>query len=277
MKNSIERKGCRKPDQIRDVKITFNAFGYAAGSVFFEIGNTKVLCSVNLQQNVPNFLKGKKKGWLTAEYAMLPTSSSSRVPREASLMRRNGRSVEISRLIGRSLRSVVDLSLLGERTIFVDCDVLQADGGTRTACITGAFLALRAAVNYWLENKIIKEDILTDSLAAISVGIVNGAALLDIDFSEDGSADADFNFVITRSNNIVELQGSSEGAVVSWQQFEQVKDLAIKGVDNLFAIGNNFFDKEIVAAASQKKDTNKDNKKAAPLFSLLNRQKNIET
>ena len=277
MEKIIERKGCRKPDQLRDVTVSFNVFGYSSGSVLLEIGNTKVLCSVSLQQHVPNFLKGKKIGWLTAEYAMLPTSSATRVPREASIMRRNGRSVEISRLIGRSLRSIVDLSLLGERTIFVDCDVLQADGGTRTACITGAFLALRAAVDHWLNNKIIRENILTDSLAAISVGIVDGTALLDIDFSEDSNADADFNFVITRSNNIVELQGSSEGATVSWQQFEQVKDLAIKGVNDLFEAGNTFFDKEIVAASSQNKDTNKDNKKTAPLFSLFNRQKNIET
>jgi len=277
MKNSVERKGCRKPDQLRDVTVSFNVFGYSAGSVLLEIGNTKVLCSVSLQQNVPNFLKGKKTGWLTAEYAMLPTSSATRVPREASLMRRNGRSVEISRLIGRSLRSVVDLSLLGERTIFVDCDVLQADGGTRTACITGAFLALRVAVEYWLKNKIIKEDILTDSLAAISVGIVDGTPLLDIDFSEDSCADSDFNFVITRSNNIVELQGSSEGVMVSWKQFEQVRDLAIKGVQDLFTIGNTFFDKEILEIIDQNKDNRKNNKKTAPLFSLGNRQKNIET
>lgn len=271
MENAVERKGFRKPDQLRNVNALFNVFGYAAGSVLLEIGNTKVLCAVNLQQNVPNFLKGKKTGWLTAEYAMLPTSSATRVPREASLMRRNGRSVEISRLIGRSLRAVVDLSFLGERTIFVDCDVLQADGGTRTACITGAFLALRAAVNHWLKNKLIRENIITDSLSAISVGVVDGCPLLDIDFSEDSCADADFNFVITRSNKIVEIQGSSEGATVSWQQFEQVKDLAIKGVNELFEIGDTFFDKEMLEITPQKKD----NKKTAPLFSLGNRQKNI--
>jgi len=269
MENTLNRKDCRKSDQLRNVKISFNVFGYAAGSVLFELGNTKVLCSVNLQQNVPHFLKGKKTGWLTAEYAMLPTSSKTRIQREASVMRRNGRSVEISRLIGRSLRSVVDLSLIGERTIVVDCDVLQADGGTRTACITGAFLALRAAFSSWIENKLIKENIITDSLAAISVGIVDGCPLLDIDFAEDSCADADFNFVITRSNKIVEIQGSSEGATVSWQQFEQAKNLAIKGVNELFEIGNTFFDAQMLEIVPEKSE----NKKTAPLFSLVNRQK----
>ena len=271
MKSTISRKGCRKPDQLRTVNVSFNTFGYAAGSVLLELGNTKVLCSVNLQQNVPNFLKGKKTGWLTAEYAMLPTSSATRIPREAAVMRRNGRSVEISRLIGRSLRSVVDLSLIGERTIVIDCDVLKADGGTRTACITGAFLALRAAVNNWLEKRKIKENIIIDSLAAISVGIVEGVPLLDLDFSEDSCADSDFNFVLTRSNKIVEIQGSSEGAAVSWQQFEQARCLAIKGVDELFKIGNIFFDTQVFNSSSEKKD----NRRKSPLFSLGNRQKNI--
>lgn len=268
MTNPIARRGGRKPDQLRKVKVLFDAFGYSDGSVLYEIGNTKVLCSVNLQPSVPPFLKGKKTGWLNAEYAMLPSSTANRVAREISLMRRNGRSVEISRFIGRSLRTIVDLSLLGERTIVVDCDVLQADGGTRTACITGACLALRVATNKWLKNGYIKEDILTDSIAAISAGIVNGNPILDIDFSEDSSADADFNFVITKSNKIVEIQGTSEGSLVTWQQFDQARIFALQGIEKLFEIGDKFLREKNI----EKKNKNKDNKKAAPFFSLQNRQ-----
>jgi len=268
MKNPIERRGHRKSDQLRNVTISFNVFGYSAGSVLFEVGRTKVLCSVSLQNGVPQFLKGKKTGWLTAEYAMLPTSCATRIARESTLMRRNGRSMEISRLIGRSLRTIVDLSLIGERTIYIDCDVLQADGGTRTACITGSFLALRVAVNSWLKKNMIRENMLTDSLAAISVGIVDDIPLLDLNFDEDSRADADFNFVITGSNKIVEIQGSSEGATVSWGQFDKAKDLAINGVDQLIKIGDKRFEKEFLEVSNQKRDT----RKSVPIFSLGNRQ-----
>ena len=242
--NLFQRKDGRQPDHLRIINVSFNTFGYAAGSVLFELGNTKVLCSVSLQNGVPHFLKGKKTGWLTAEYAMLPTSTMNRMVREISSMRRNGRSVEISRLIGRSLRTIVDLDILGERTIYIDCDVLQADGGTRTACITGACLALRAAVDYWLENRVIKETIITDTLAAVSVGVVNGVPLLDLNYQEDSNADADFNFVITKSNKIVEIQGASEGATVSWEQFERARELAVTGVRELIKIGDQLFDQE---------------------------------
>jgi len=273
------RSFCRKSDQVREIKVKFNAFGYADSSVLFQMGNTKVLCAVSLQSGVPHFLKvsvknesGKfyrraKSGWLTAEYSMLPSSTAVRTTREISSMRRNGRSVEISRLIGRSLRTIVDLSAIGERTIIIDCDVLQADGGTRTACITGACLALRLAVDKWLKNNIIKETILTDQIAAVSVGVLKEDVLLDLDFSEDSKADADFNFVLTRSGKIVEIQGASEGATVTWDQFEQAKKLAVMGIENLFKIGDQFINKKLLSSENKIIDNKK-----VPLFSLKNRQ-----
>jgi len=288
--NSYQRNNGRKLDHLRVVNVSFNAFGYAPGSVLLELGNTKVLCSVSLQNGVPHFLKGTKTGWLTAEYAMLPTSTINRMVREISSMRRNGRSVEISRLIGRSLRTIVNLDILGERTIYIDCDVLQADGGTRTACITGAYLALRAAVNYWLKNRVIRESILTGSLAAVSVGVVNGVPLLDLDYYEDSQADADFNFVITGENKIVELQGASEGATVSWGQFEIARKLAVLGVKQLIKIGDQLFEQEvenqdfenfdqktnIKGVISQRQGKNKQNKKPG-FFSLGTRLNNFKS
>lgn len=269
----------RKSNELRDVKISFNSFGYAAGSVLFEVGNTKVLCCVSLQPGVPKFLKGKKTGWLTAEYSMLPMSSEQRVEREGTTMRKNGRSVEISRLIGRSLRTIIDFNLLGERTIYIDCDVLQADGGTRTACITGSCLALRAAVNYWLENKIISENIIKDELASVSVGVVSGVPLLDLSYDEDSNADADFNFVITGSNKIVEMQGATEGEFISWQQFEQVRQLACSGVQEILSITGKIFEKEF-GAINQKESLsftgNIERKSTVGMFSLGNRI-NIES
>ncbi len=231
----------RKNDQLRKLKVTYDILAYAAGSTLFEIGNTKVLCSVTYQQGVPHFLKGKKTGWLTAEYALLPASTPLRTVRESNSYKKNGRTIEISRLVGRALRSVVKLDLLGERTIFIDCDVMQADGGTRTASITGAYLALRAAVANWGMQDIISEDILMDELAGISVGIKNGNSLLDIDFAEDSSVDADLNFILTRSGKIVELQASAEKSLISWQQYEKAKDVALIGLDEIF----NFFDRSI--------------------------------
>jgi len=232
------RSGARLSDQLRQLRVTYNVYQYAAGSVLFEIGNTKALCAVTLQPGVPHFLRGKKAGWLTAEYALLPTSTPSRTVREVTAHKRNGRTIEISRLIGRSLRAIVDLSLLSEQTIFIDCDVLQADGGTRTACITGAFLALRAAQEVWLERGIIPAALIKDELAAVSVGSVRGRALLDLDFLEDSSIDADFNFVLTRSGGVIEIQGSAEKAPLSWDDYEHMRFLSLKGVQELF----NFFD-----------------------------------
>jgi len=271
------RKDGRSPENLREIKAEFNTFGYAAGSVLFEVGNTKVLCSVSMQAGVPRFLKGQKKGWLTAEYSMLPMSSQDRIEREASVMRRNGRSVEISRLIGRSLRTIIDFDLLGERTIYIDCDVLQADGGTRTACITGACLALRAAVDFWLKNRIIRESIIKDNLASISVGILDGIAILDLSYEEDSRADADFNFVITKSNKIVEIQGASEGNFVSWEQFEDAKKFACSGIEELLKVCDNIFESNFGKSQEfgdfdklEKQENNKNYK--APLFSLGNRQ-----
>jgi len=267
MKNFAKRSNARRSDCIRSVKISFNTFGYAAGSVLFEMGNTKVLCSVNMNHGVPPFLKGKRVGWLTSEYAMLPSSTTSRSMRESSAVRRNGRSVEISRFIGRSLRTMVDFSLLGERTIVVDCDVLQADGSTRTACITGASLALRVAVDTWLRKKKLRENILKDHIAAVSVGVVDEVPLLDLDFSEDSKADADFNFVITRSNKLVEIQGASEGAIITWDQFDAAKTLSITGTRQLFDVCDSSFNQLMLANAPKKPDNI-----GKPLFSLGNRQ-----
>lgn len=228
------RQNNRAYNQLRKIKISYSPFGYASGNVLFEMGNTKVLCSVMMQKGVPPFLKGSKTGWLTAEYALLPAATTIRTQREATLFKRNSRSVEISRLIGRSLRSIVQLDNIGEQTIMVDCDVLQADGGTRTACLTGAYLALEAAEQYWLERDIIPEPIIKDALAAISVGVIDNQVYLDLDYSEDNRADADFNFVLTSSGKLIEVQGSAEKTALSWEIFEQLRQLACRGIAKLF-------------------------------------------
>ena len=219
----VQRAHGRKFDQLRNVKISYDVFGYAPGSVLFELGNTKILCSVTMQIGVPPFLKGTKTGWLTAEYAMLPTSCKVRSARESTQGKRNDRSIEISRLIGRSLRAVVDLSKIGERTIHIDCDVLQADGSTRTASITGAYLALKMAVEKWVSNGDIVESIITDAVVAVSAGYASNVPLLDLDYAEDSIIDADYNFVLTQSEKIIEIQGAAEKNALSWQQFDQLK------------------------------------------------------
>lgn len=232
---SYIRPDNRTYNQLRSIRITPHAFGYAASSILFEMGNTKVLCSVSLTQGVPPFLKGKKEGWLTAEYAMLPTATTQRTQRESSSNNKNGRSVEISRLIGRVLRTMVNLQPLGERTITIDCDVLQADGGTRIAAINGAALALKKAVEQWIADGIIAATILIDYVAAVSVGCVQGNAVLDLDYYEDSTGDADFNFVLTKDGSIVEVQGCSEKKPIAWQQFDSMRILAIKGVQDILA------------------------------------------
>ncbi len=232
----MKRQDGRLSTQIRPTTITYGVYGNADGSVLFEIGNTKVLCSVLIQDGVPAFLRGKGQGWLTAEYTMLPAATRVRTPREITTMKRNNRSVEISRLIGRALRAVVDFSKLGERTIYVDCDVLQADGGTRTASITGAYCALYHARAQWNVGRAVPIDFLTDSLAAVSVGWVNGTALLDIDFQEDNSVQADFNFVMTGKSELVEIQGGTEGAPLPWHSVEQMKISAQHGINELLLV-----------------------------------------
>lgn len=234
MMDLMTRVDNRKNDELRKLAVTYNVFPYASGSTLFEIGNTKVLCAITLQQGVPHFLRGKRKGWLTAEYSLMPASTPIRTIREVTSNKRSGRNIEISRLIGRCLRAITNLELLGEQTIFVDCDVLQADGGTRSACIIGAYLALKSAVNQWLGRKILTKDILIDELAAISVGISGDLPVLDLNFVEDNATDADFNFILTRSGKIVEIQGSAESHPINWGNYNYMQDLAIKGAQSLY-------------------------------------------
>ncbi len=242
------RAGQRSNDQLRPLRVTYDVFKYASASTLFEMGNTKVLTSVTLQQGVPHFLRGKKTGWLTAEYSLLPASTPIRTVREVTANKRSGRTIEISRLIGRSLRSVVNLDALGEQTIFMDCDVLQADGGTRTACITSAYLALRAAQANWAQDGLLHGKLLIDELAAVSVGITEGLPLLDLDFVEDSATEADFNFVLTRSGKLIEIQGSAERFPLTWTQYDEMKVLALKGVAELFA----FYDRSVYTAPEHK-------------------------
>jgi ribonuclease PH len=231
-----KRLNGRASNQLRPIKVTYDIFEYAAGSVLYEIGKTKVLCSVTLQSGVPPFLRSKKTGWLTAEYAMLPAATHVRTMRESSSVKRNGRNVEISRMIGRVLRSIVNLGALGERTVIIDCDVQQADGGTRTACITGACLALKAAADTWYHQGIIEGQLLRDEVAAISVGVMDDAVLLDVDFLEDSALLADFNVVLTRSGKLVEIQGAAEKHPLNWDQFEMIRLLAQEGISQIFSI-----------------------------------------
>ena len=233
----MKRPDGRLYGQVRPVKVTYGVYGNADGSVLFELGNTKVLCSVMIQDGVPAFLRGKGQGWLTAEYTMLPASTPIRTPREVTTMKRNNRSVEISRLIGRSLRAVIDFSKLGERTIHIDCDVLQADGGTRTASINGAYCALVAAIEKWIHgNKsAYPRNFLRNSLAAVSVGWVNGIALLDVNFQEDTHVDADFNFVFTGTGELIEIQGNTEKDPLPWHAVQEMKELAVQGVSSILA------------------------------------------
>ena len=232
----MKRKNNRAYDQIRPLRIVPDFTEHPDGSILLELGKTKVICTVTLDNNIPLFVRNKKKWWLTASYALLPASTQMRSERE-SITKRNDRSAEISRLIGRSLRSVLQLhDKTEEKTIHVDCDVIQADGGTRTACVTGAFIALKLAQQRWLATGLIAEPIIMDDIAAISVGLRSGKLLLDIDFSEDSSVEADFNFVLTRSGSVIEIQGSAERNPIAWEYVERMKDLAYSGVNQIFSI-----------------------------------------
>lgn len=268
-KKSIRNDG-RTPEQLRPVSFSRNIYEYAAGSLLFEMGKTKVLCAVSIQNGVPPFLRGKGTGWLTAEYALLPMSTTTRTQRESSLGRKDGRAVEIARFIGRCFRCVVDLSSIGERTISIDCDVLQADGGTRTAAITGAFLALSMAQEKWLKSRLISKPIITENIAAVSVGVVQEQVFLDLNYEEDSVATADFNFVITQSNKIVEMQGGAESSPLSWDTFDQVRGMARDGVAQLCAL----YDTENKDDRKSEKATVRSEYKQeekVPLFSLKNR------
>lgn len=226
----------RRADELRQVVIKKNYLKFADGSVMIEAGNTKVICSTTVDDGVPGFLQGTGQGWITAEYAMLPRSAQQRIPRESRLGRIGGRTHEIQRLIGRSLRAVVDLSRLGERTITIDCDVIQADGGTRTASITGAYVALKETMNSLLDTGAVESDPVLDAVAATSVGIVDGELLLDLTYEEDSMADVDMNVVMTAGGSIVEIQGTAEGAPFTKDDLDRLLDLASKGIRELTEI-----------------------------------------
>ena len=231
------RPSGRNADQLRTVQLTRRFGKHAEGSVLIECGDTQVLCSASVEEGVPHFLRGKGQGWVTAEYGMLPRATSERTRREASAGKQGGRTVEIQRLIGRSLRSVIDLQALGERQITIDCDVIQADGGTRTASITGAWVALSDCLTWMKTRDMFKgqssEQVLRDHIAAVSCGVCKGTAVLDLDYAEDSEADTDANFVMTGSGNIVEVQATAEKDPFSEEQLLTLLALARKGIGKL--------------------------------------------
>lgn len=226
----------RKNDQLRPIKITKDFTRYAEGSVLFCSGNTWVLCNASVEEGVPPFLEGKGKGWITAEYSMLPRATATRSKRDISKLKLNGRSAEIQRLIGRALRAAVDLEALGERTITVDCDVLQADGGTRTASISGGFIALKTATDRLLKDGILTQNPIRKAVAAISVGIVDDVPMLDLCYKEDSSAMADVNVIMTDQGGFVEIQGTGEGRDFTRDELNALLELAQKGCDEIFAL-----------------------------------------
>ncbi|MCK7597956.1 ribonuclease PH [Microbulbifer sp. CAU 1566] len=232
----MQRPSGRKPEQLRDVRITRHYTRHAEGSVLVEFGDTKVLCNASVAAEVPRFLRGQGSGWITAEYGMLPRSTGSRMGREAARGKQGGRTVEIQRLIGRSLRAAVDLKLLGEHQITLDCDVIQADGGTRTASITGACVALVDAIRYLQREKMIATDPLKNMVAAISVGIYEGEAVLDLDYPEDSNADTDMNLVMAEDGGMIEVQGTAEGAPFTEQQFAEMLALGKAGIRELIEL-----------------------------------------
>ena len=226
----------RKPEDLRPVKITRRFIKHAEGSVLIEMGDTKVICAATIEESVPPFLKGRGTGWVTAEYGMLPRCAQQRIRRESTSGKVGGRTHEIQRLIGRSLRAVMDMAYLGERTVWIDCDVIQADGGTRTASITGSFVALCDAVAEAREKRLITVNPVKDFLAAISVGIVGGTPVLDLCYAEDSKAEVDMNVVRTGSGGFVEVQGTAEGEPFTRAQMDELLELAGGGIDKLIEI-----------------------------------------
>jgi len=229
----------RKLAQLRPIKITPSYIKTADGSVLIEMGDTKVICTAKLEERVPPFLRNSGKGWITAEYGMLPGSSATRIGRESSRGKVGGRTHEIQRLIGRSLRAIADLRSLGERTIWIDCDVIQADGGTRTASITGAYVALTEAVRSWLSRGVISIDPIKDAVAAVSIGIVKGRILLDLCYEEDSKADVDMNFVMTGTGKFIEVQGTAETSPFTRRQMERMAEIAETGIKELLKTQKN--------------------------------------
>ncbi len=229
------RPSGRHPDQMREVRLTRHYTKHAEGSVLVEFGDTKVICTASIEERVPRWLKGKGKGWVTAEYGMLPRSTGSRMQREAARGGQGGRTMEIQRLIARSLRAVVDLEALGERIITVDCDVIQADGGTRTASITGAYVAMVDAVNHLIKNGKIKKSPLHGRVASVSVGIFEGTPVLDLDYDEDSNAETDMNVVMNDAGAYIEVQGTAEGHAFRKDELNAMLELAASGIEHLIA------------------------------------------
>jgi ribonuclease PH len=227
------RPSSRTPDELRSITITRNYTKHAEGSVLIEFGDTKVLCNASVEEKVPGFLRGQGQGWVTAEYGMLPRSTGSRMGREAARGKQGGRTMEIQRLIGRSLRAAVDLDALGENTITIDCDVIQADGGTRTASITGAFVALADAIRYMQDKNLIKNDPIIGHVASVSVGIYNGTPIMDLDYVEDSNCETDMNIVMNDQGGYIEVQGTAEGTAFSPQEFQAMLDLGKLAIDQL--------------------------------------------
>jgi len=230
------RPSGRTPEQMREVKITRNYVKHAEGSVMIEFGDTRVLCNASVEERVPGFKRGSGEGWVTAEYSMLPRATHTRGNREAVRGKQSGRTQEIQRLIGRSLRAVVDLTALGERSVLIDCDVIQADGGTRTAAITGAYVALQDAIQYLLKKKKLKVSPIHGAVAAISAGIVDGVPVLDLDYVEDSGAETDMNFVINDAGAFVEVQGTAEGHAFRLEEMMNMVNLAQTGVSQLIEL-----------------------------------------
>ncbi|HDY83672.1 MAG: ribonuclease PH [Gammaproteobacteria bacterium] len=231
----MQRPSGRAPAQLRDISITRNFTCHAEGSVLVCFGDTKVICTASAEKGVPRFMRGQGRGWVTAEYGMLPRSTGTRMGREASRGKQGGRTVEIQRLIGRSLRAALDLSQLGENTITIDCDVIQADGGTRTAAITGACVALVDAISYLQREKVIQGDPLLQMIASVSVGIYQGVPVLDLDYPEDSAADTDMNVIMGELGGFIEVQGTAEGAPFVREELDGMLDLAAEGINDLIA------------------------------------------
>jgi len=227
------RPSNRKPDEMREIKFTRNFTKHAEGSVLVEFGDTRVLCTATVEEKVPRFLAGKGKGWVTAEYGMLPRSTNTRMGREAARGKQGGRTMEIQRLIGRSLRAAVDLEALGERSITLDCDVIQADGGTRTASITGACVALSDAIHSLLQAGALKENPVQNLVASVSVGVYQGVPVLDLDYAEDSNADTDMNVVMDEKGHFIEVQGTAEGKTFSMEEMLAMTELARNGIADI--------------------------------------------
>ena len=232
----MQRPSGRSAAQLREINITRNYTRHAEGSVLVCFGDTQVICTASVEKGVPRFMRGQGRGWVTAEYGMLPRSTGSRMGREASRGKQGGRTLEIQRLIGRSLRAAIDFSKLGENTITVDCDVIQADGGTRTAAITGACVAVVDAINYLQREKRIKDDPLLQMVASVSVGIYQGVPVLDLDYPEDSSADTDMNVVMGETGGFIEVQGTAEQAPFAREELDGMLDLASDGIQQLIAL-----------------------------------------